>query len=842
MSASNEQPTSVTKSIRQVAQRHVITCEPHHSLREATQRMHRHHCSSIVVVDEGCPIGIWTEADALKLDYGRPDYQAMPIRLLMTAPLKTIGLELSLDEAAVEFKRLGIRHLVVVDQQGQLYGILSQSDVVVHQDAESFMRMNEVGGILPSAQPPQLDVGEPIESAVQLMRARHSDSLLVTEQGQPVGLITERDLVRLIAQDRVDDSLAEVMSKPLIAVPDSMSLLAARSLMEKRHIRHLGVNDPQGRLVGLISFADILSSIEHAYVSRLREALARRVADLQQTEQSLYMAHALIDASMDGIMVTDEQGLIQSINPAFTILTGYSEAEALGQSASLISSGKHDGAFYERMWNSIHSTGTWQGEIWNRRKNGEVFPEWLTITRIREPHTGRILFAGIFSDITERKKSEAIIENLAYYDPLTKLPNRQLLFDRLDVAIASAHRDKLGLAVIFVDLDNFKRINDTLGHTVGDRVLCEVADRLQHCVREGDTVARLGGDELILMLTELDDLDLVHRIAQRVFDVLRRSIWVDGQELFVTTSMGGSLYPDDGLTRDDLLKNADTAMYRAKKAGRNQFQLYSAEMNAKSMQRLGMENRLRTALQNNEFFLEYQPKLALDSRQVVGVEALLRWQDKQLGRVPPDAFIPLAEELGLIGDIGAWVLQDACRQCRRWLDAGLPPLQVSVNVSPQQFKRRDLQSDVEQALRQAGLPPQLLELEITESCAIEKLAEVVRCLNQLRAKGVSVSMDDFGTGHSSLSLLTRVPLDKLKIDRSFMNGIPESREDVVLISTIILMAHNLDLTVVAEGVESQAQMDFLAEHGCDQLQGYHFSKPLPADQIETLLTGQPEPA
>lgn len=828
------------KSIVHAAERQVVTCDAGTTLLEATCRMHERHCSSIVIVEGRQPIGIWTEADSLNINY-EYDYELhRPICELMSPALYTVDCSLSLDEAALEFKSRGIRHLVVVDEQGDLFGILSQTDVVTRQDAEYFLSMTEVNSVLSGSMPPKLDSRCSLSEAVQRMRIRNADSLVVTVDGVAEGLITERDLVRLIAQGRMQSELHEVMSKPLISVPRGMSLLAARSLMERRSIRHLGVEDEAGTLCGLISFADILANIEHTYVRRLRDALASRAADLQATEQSLHMAQALIDASMDGIMVTDEDGVIQSINPAFTILTGYSEADALGQSASLISSGKHDAAFYTRMWKEINDYGSWQGEIWNRRKNGEIFPEWLTITRIREPHSGRTLYAGIFSDITERKKSERIIENLAYYDPLTRLPNRQLLLDRLDVALASAHRDRLRLAVMFLDLDNFKRINDSMGHSVGDKVLCEVAGRLQSCVREGDTVARLGGDELVLLLTELDDLDGVHRTAQRIFDVLRESLTIDDTQLYVTTSIGSAIYPEDGSNREDLLKNADTAMYRAKQAGRNSFRLYSAEMNEKSMMRLGLENRLRTALTNDEFFLEYQPKLSLLDGQVVGVEALLRWQDRQLGRVAPDEFIPLAEELGLIGDIGAWVMETAAAQVLQWQRDGLDT-QVSVNVSPQQFRRRDLVADVREALNRSGLTSELLDLEITESCVIEDLDAVIDSIHRLRGIGVSISMDDFGTGFSSLSLLTRLPIDKLKIDRCFMEGIPGNRDNEVLVSTIILMAHNLGFEVVAEGVETAAQRDFLASLGCDQVQGYFYSRPVPAEQIPDLLERQDVP-
>ncbi len=824
------------KSVIEAVERNAVICSPELSLKDATVLMYARHCSSIIVVMNGSPVGIWTEADSLKVDFSDPNELEQPISTVMSSSLHTISTDMSLDDAALKLKRHAIRHLIVVDKEGLLFGILSQSDVVTHQDAEYFLSMTEIGSIMPKQMPPQLQQSASLQDAVNAMRLARSDSLIVTQQGEPTGLISERDLVRLIAQGRINVTLADVMSKPLIGVPQTMSLLATRSLMEKRHIRHMGVNDSQGKLIGLISFSDILTNIEHTYVSRLRTVLASQSADLRATTQHLHMAHTLIEASMDGIMVTNEQGIIQSINPAFSILTGYSEAEAIGQPASLISSGIHDASFYEKMWDEINSQGRWQGEIWNRRKSGEAYPEWLTITRIKEPHTRRTLYAGIFSDITERKKSEQIIENLAYYDPLTKLPNRQLLFDRLDVALANAHRENERIALMFIDLDHFKKINDSLGHTVGDNVLIEVTKRLKAATREGDTLARIGGDELILLLTEVHDSDIVFRAAQRMSECMKENIDVDDNKLFVTSSIGCAIYPEDGKDREALLRNADTAMYRAKQAGRNTFRLYSSEMNALSHERLKMENRLRTALNNKRFFLEYQPKQSLITNQIIGVEALIRWQDEELGLIRPDQFIPLAEDLGLIDEIGSWVLHESAQQSKSWQQQGLPPLQVSVNVSARQFKNRDLINHVENALASAGLAANLLDIEITESCLMDDLESVQASLKYLRNKGVSISIDDFGTGFSSLNLLNQLPLDCLKIDRSFMQGIPGKPENEVLVSTIILMAHNLGLKVVAEGVETQEQRQFLQELNCDQIQGYYFSRPVSADQIVALVS------
>lgn len=823
------------RNVSAIVQRQVVTCPRDFTLQQATQAMYTHHCSSVVVVENEFPIGIWTEADALKVDFTQPDQSEQPIEALMSSPVETIALNATLDDAACRFRKLGLRHLVVVDDQDRLSGIISQSDVVIHQDVEYFLTMNEVRSILPNEKPIFIDQHTALPEAIAAMRQSNADCILVTFDGQAVGMLTERDIVRLIATKQLDQPLADVMSSPLISVSETMSLLSARALMERRHIRHLCVTDGDHSLCGVISFADVLANIEQAYVNRLREALDTRLADLEQSKNSLNMAKALIDASMDGIMVTDEEGTILSVNPAFTILTGYSEREALGRKPNILSSGKQGKDFYKNLWQTLAKTGCWKGEIWNRRKNGEIYPEWLTITVVHDARNNRRLYAAIFSDITERKKSEAIIENLAYYDPLTKLPNRQLLFDRLDVAMATAHRMRHGLALLFIDLDLFKRINDTLGHSVGDQVLCEVADRLRRCIREGDTVARIGGDEMIILMTEMEHTDAVHRVVQRIFRALEESIDLADHELHITASIGCSIYPEDGMDRDTLLKHADTAMYRAKSLGRNSFQLYSADMNITSKHRLSLESRLHTALINDELFLQYQPKLELGTNKIVGMEALLRWNDREQGLIPPDQFIPAAEELGLIGDIGAWALHEACRQCKEWHDAGFDEITMSVNVSPQQFTRRDLAEDVHSALISSGLPAHNLDIEITESCAIQNINDVVDTLHSLRAQGVTISMDDFGTGFSSLSMLSQLPLDQLKVDRSFINGIPQRSQDQELVSTMVLMGHNLGLSVIAEGIETDDQRDYLKQIGCDQGQGYLFNRPLHAEDISKLL-------
>lgn len=831
---------SPSASVSIAVQTQVLTCAPELTISEASALMRQHRSSSIIVVEGASPIGILTESDVLKIDFSSAKALSEPVRRFMSAPIHTLKENASLDEAAHEFRRLAIRHLAVVDQEGALVGMLSQSDLVRQQTADDFLYMKEVRSILPASPPLLVESTAALSTAVVQMRQCHSDHVVIVEQGEPVGLLTERDLIGVLAEGQPMPKLVDVMSKPLVCVPQGMAILTARNLMLQRRFRHLAVTDAMDKLVGVISFSNILSSIDESYISRLKQTLANRVADLQRTESDLNLAQSLINASMDGVMVTNAEGVITFVNPAFCKLTGYSIEEAIGNTPSMLKSGRQGPRFYQTLWQELQDKGCWRGEIWNRRKNGEIYPEWLTITRIQEPGSDEVCYAGIFSDITERKKSELIIENLAYYDPLTKLPNRQLLNDRMEMALATAHREGHHVAVIFIDLDHFKRINDTLGHPAGDQLLCEMANRLRANAREGDTLARLGGDELVMLLTEVEHPESAYRVVRRAMEALKHPCNIDGFELHVTASMGCSIYPEDGEDVATLLKNADTAMYRAKSDGRNKFQLYSADMNDHSIKRLQLENELRQALAEQQLSLVYQPKYAFKQAGVVGLEALIRWNNAKLGRVSPADFIPLAEDLGLIAEIGAWVLEEACRQCKTWHDAGFA-VQVSVNVSPQQFKRADIIKDVGHALESSGLPPALLDLEVTESCLINEPEAVAEVLSTLRSRGSTTSMDDFGTGYSSLSLLNSIPLDNLKIDRSFIMRIPDDSSNNELVSTIVLMAHNLGLAVIAEGVETAEQLTFLRQLGCEQIQGYYFSAPLAAEAVLPFLRDQKAP-
>jgi diguanylate cyclase (GGDEF)-like protein/PAS domain S-box-containing protein len=577
-------------------------------------------------------------------------------------------------------------------------------------------------------------------------------------------------------------------------------------------------------------------------------AVAVDVSERQRAEAESRVA-AIAFESQEAIIITDAEKVIQRVNPAFTKVTGYAAAEAIGQTPSMLDSGRQNDAFYQAMWATVRKQGAWQGEIWNRRKNGEVYPEWLTITAVKDATGTVVNYVGMFQDITERKSAEERIRNLAFYDALTQLPNRRLLLDRLYQALANSHRGRHHGALLFIDLDNFKFLNDNHGHDVGDLLLTQVAQRLQACVREGDSVARLGGDEFVVMLENLDEsateaASQAELVAVKILESLNRPYQLGAVEHHSTPSIGVALFRDKSETVDDPLKRADLAMYQAKASGRNTIRFFDPAMQAAVAARSSLEAALRRAIPRGEFILHYQPQVAA-SGSITGVEALVRWQHPELGLVPPHAFIALAEETGLIIPIGQQVLQQACAQLKIWSQrADGAHLSVSVNVSARQFHHPDFIDMVEATLDACDIDASGLVLEITESLLLENVDEVVAKMKRLKARGLRFSIDDFGTGYSSLSYLKRLPLDELKIDRSFVADIEHDDNAAAICAAFVSLANILGLHVVAEGVETEVQHHLLAwVHRCETLQGYLFGMPMPAEAIDALLadTG-PSPA
>jgi diguanylate cyclase (GGDEF)-like protein/PAS domain S-box-containing protein len=580
---------------------------------------------------------------------------------------------------------------------------------------------------------------------------------------------------------------------------------------------------------------------EVALLSELASDLAYGIAAMRvraerdRALKDLQLAAKVFEESDEGILITDAQRNILAVNRSFTAITGYAEEEAVGLNPRLLKSDRHDAGFYDNMWAAIDQSGHWMGEIWNRRRNGEVFPVLQSISVVRDEQGIPTHYLGIFVDITNRKESEERIRYLTQHDALTGLANRSMLSDRLDQGIVFARRAERLVALILLNIDGFKLINDSLGHVAGDSVLKEIADRLAAYVRPGDTVARLGGDEFALVMSDVAHENDAASLGRKLLDIVAAPLALDGQEVVVTACIGVALFPRDGEQANLLLKNADAAMHRAKELGRNSVQFYAPAMNARMLERLELESGLRRAIERQEFLLHYQPKVELVHGRVVGVEALIRWRHPTLGMVSPGDFIPLAEDTGLIIPIGEWVIDTACAQLKAWQIEGLDDFVLSINLSGRQFQQENLGDVVVHALRRHDLRAQHLEFEVTESAVMQDPERTSTVLRRLKDIGVRISLDDFGTGYSSLNYLKRFPIDTLKIDQSFVREITSNSDDAAIACSVISLAHALKHQVVAEGVETEAQMTFLRRQRCNDIQGYYFSRPLPPDEFAQLV-------
>jgi diguanylate cyclase (GGDEF)-like protein/PAS domain S-box-containing protein len=555
----------------------------------------------------------------------------------------------------------------------------------------------------------------------------------------------------------------------------------------------------------------------------------------KKTEGKLALAAKVFENATEGVLVTTTEGVITTVNPAVTDITGYTEEELIGKNPRVFRSDRHTPDFYDDMWRTILTTGKWQGEIWNRRKGGEAYPEWLTITAIKNEIGRTIQYISVFHDLSQIKRSEEQLRYQAYHDALTRLPNRVLFMDRLKQALAFAHRTKGKLAVVYVSVDRFKKFNESLGHPVGDRLLVEVAERLKGLLREGDTVARWGGDEFTFILEDVGSNQHAGGFAARILKVMAEPFLTPDNELYLSVSVGVSLYPSCSDDAEGLMKTADLAMFRAKERGGNTFQSYTPAMGSAAFETLTMERDMRKAIDKEEFVVYYQPKMSLLTGEMEGVEALIRWRHPDMGLVPPNKFIPIAEETGLIVPIGEQTLRAALRQLKKWHEKGFPHMEVSVNLSALQFSEENLFETVKDALEESGVSPRRLDLEITESTVMRDVEAAIDTLARLSDMGVKISIDDFGTGYSSLAYLKRFPIDTLKIDRSFVSDIPENADDAAIAEAIISLSHSLKMKVVAEGVETVAQLEFLREKRCDEMQGFLFSPPVPADRLEEML-------
>jgi diguanylate cyclase (GGDEF)-like protein/PAS domain S-box-containing protein len=572
-----------------------------------------------------------------------------------------------------------------------------------------------------------------------------------------------------------------------------------------------------------------------AFGLQRRRALSLLDAERRRQQERQRLWAKAFESTRDGVVICDARARIQSVNRAFTDITGFRPEDAIGHTPALLHSGRHDEAFYRRMWRSVIDAGHWQGEIWNRRRNGEVYPEWLTISAVRDDVGEVSNYVGVFTDITRVKRDEAELQRLANYDPLTELPNRRLLNARLEEALARTRRHGGRTALLYLDLDGFKTVNDSLGHPAGDELLTRVAQRLGERVRAGDTLGRLGGDEFLVIAESLHSPEEAAVLARDLLSAVARPVALaHGPEVYVTASIGISLFPDDGCAdATAMMRDADAALYLAKEQGRNRFCFYTQDLNRQAVAKLETEVALAQATQRGELLLHYQPKVGAACGRIVGAEALLRWR-RGGELVPPGLFIPVAEQSSLILDIGAWVIDEVCAQQARWRAAGLAMPPVAVNVAARQFAAGNLDEVLGDALRRHGVPPDCLEVEVTESMLIDRPAEGIAMLARLRQLGIRLSLDDFGTGYSSLAYLRQFPIDALKIDKSFVDQIESGPDGSAIVDAVIALAHRLGLSVVAEGVETAAQLEHLRSQGCDELQGFGLARPMPAEALEAL--------
>ncbi|MCI2254722.1 EAL domain-containing protein [Domibacillus sp. PGB-M46] len=547
------------------------------------------------------------------------------------------------------------------------------------------------------------------------------------------------------------------------------------------------------------------------------------------------MNELIVNYIREGVMVTDKTGAILFVNPAFQVVTGYKAEEVIGKQPSFLQSGLHNRPFYEQMWKTIAQKGQWSGEIWNRRRNGELYPEWLTISAVHDDQRKAEHYIGVFTDISDQRSAEAEAKRLAHQDALTGVANRYAYYTRMVSVIETSQTYNQKLAVFLLDLDRFKQINDTFGQKAGDELLMDLTSRLKRLLGNKDMIARLGGDEFSLTLTHLHHEREAFQVAEAVISSFSTPFHIAGQDIYISASMGISFFPEDGRDVETLIRHADKAMYHSKQTGRNRFSVYREEMNEETKEALTMEMELRRAIERNELVLHYQPQVDTVSKRAAGAEALLRWHNKHYGCVPPAVFIPLAEKTGLIIPIGKWIIRQVCRELHILSRHGFTDLPIAVNISALQFLQDGFVETVQAILYEENILPERLELELTESTVMPDAPSSIQKLDQLKGLGFRLSIDDFGTGYSSLSYLRRFPIDQLKIDRSFIQLMDEDEDDASIVEAIITMAHRLHLKVVAEGVENERQFRMLQEESCDIVQGYFYSKPISLSELITFL-------
>lgn len=824
------------KSVNHVMSRQILTIDQSANVHEVVDQMAHFSAGCAIAVEDGHPIGILTERDMAALIVNDADINTLSMAEVMHSPVITIQSNITTFDAVSIMNRNKVRRLVVVDEQEQLMGVLVQEDII--SDLESHYveilkqklwdrekKLNESQSAFK-------------EKSTQMGHLLHSSlGMAIIAMDQQCNIVyLNDDACRLFHVDENQSTgkgLFEVVSFDNVHTGSIEGIKEEIASKGEYWFIHLSNHNSVMRHIES-RITPILDSGQTTGYS----LVAQDITDKLHTEKRLLLASHVFEAALEGIMVTDANGTIESVNPAFTEITGYSAEEAIGNNPSMLQSSRHPAEFYEAMWQTIKESGQWQGEIWNRRKNGDTFPERLTISSVKDLNGNVSQYTAVFFDITDLKEKEEKINHRAYHDPLTELPNRLLFKDRLAQAISRARRSGLKLVVMFLDIDHFKRLNDTQGHFAGDEFLREISMQFRATLRDQDTISRFAGDEFTVLMDDNNNTEDAIAVADKLLELFREPFEINGQEVQLGASIGIACYPKDGSNPDALMKNADTAMYHAKRNGRNNYQLFKDEMATQIKERITLEGELRKALGNNELEIVYQPIIDLHSKSIVSMEALLRWDKPGKENVTPTDFIPIAEQSGLIIPIGEWMIRHTCEQMSEWITDDISGLAISVNLSARQFREKHLLETITRILDETHLNPKQLSLEITEKSVMADMGGAIKTLDYLKEMGVRIIMDDFGTGYSSLTCLQKVPVDALKLDRSFIHNIDTNREAARLASGILAMAKDLGLETVAEGVENEAQLQFLEEHGCDRVQGYLFHKPLSQQEVHKVLTAQ----
>ncbi|PKR52820.1 EAL domain-containing protein [Thalassospira povalilytica] len=821
----------------------VLSCSPATPLAQAVTKMRNANSSSIIVVQSNKPVGILTEHDLLSLPANSKAVLSQPVEMRMSHPVHTISIHASPQSAIVRMRERNVRHLVTVDENDCLVGIISRTDLIRQISNKKPFSANDVADAVRRSTI-FVDARMPVSELRHRMHGEKCDSAIVTgfpadlPVDQQTGIITERDILRGFADDNDGLTAGDIATRPVMVINGDVNLNDARTIMLRKNIRHLVVHNQHREIIGVLSFADLLEFIEQDYLIYLNNINDDSDSELVKARQSLALARKLIENSPDCVMVCNARAEIEAVNPAFTRVTGYQAEEVIGKNPSILQSGRQSKDFYSQMWVELARTGKWEGEIWNRRKSGETFPEWLSIMAIRDSDGTISHYASIFTDISEREKNREDILRIAFTDELTGMPNRRRFSELLSLHVGRARQHGRPLTVMMLDLDNFQRVNNALGHNAGDDVLVEVSRRISRELGHDAVMARVGADEYAAILpdikTEQEALNLAERVLVRLGEPHLTS---KGDDLYLSASIGIASFPKDANDTSNLLRCVEIAMLQAKEQGRNRVGRFSVSLQSQKGADLALETALRRALDNNELHLAYQPQFDTKTGQLCGVEALARWTTASGEHIPPSTFIPVAEEIGVIGELGRWVMRTACRQLVNWRSEGLHNLRLAVNVSVQQFYGTvDLAEQLRAILVDKGLSADRLEIEVTESLFMRDMADMRAKLQRIQDLGIRISLDDFGTGFSSLSYLRTLPFDQIKLDRSFVTDIDRGEEGRTLAITIINMARNLGKTCIAEGVENDRQLEVLRDAGCDLVQGYLLGRPMSAQDISRLAT------